>query len=33
MMAKALALNGASKVYIVGRRRDTLEEAAAPYPK
>jgi NAD(P)-dependent dehydrogenase (short-subunit alcohol dehydrogenase family) len=28
MMARALALNGASKVYIVGRRKDKLEEAA-----
>lgn len=33
MMATALAENGASKVYIVGRRQDRLEEAAAPYPK
>ena len=28
MMAKALALNGAHKVYIVGRRENTLKEAA-----
>jgi NADP-dependent 3-hydroxy acid dehydrogenase YdfG len=33
MMAKALASNGASKVYIVGRRKDKLEEAAALFPK
>lgn len=29
MMARALALNGASKVYIIGRRKDKLEAAAA----
>lgn len=29
MMARALALNGAHKVYIVGRRRAVLERAAA----
>ncbi|KAI9743096.1 MAG: hypothetical protein M1818_003391 [Claussenomyces sp. TS43310] len=29
MMARALALNGASKVYIIGRRKNVLEEAAA----
>jgi len=29
MMARALALNGAKKVYIVGRRKDVLEKAAA----
>lgn len=28
MMAKALAANGAAKVYIVGRRKEVLEEAA-----
>lgn len=28
MMARALALNGAHKVYIVGRRKDVLENAA-----
>ncbi|KAL8685396.1 MAG: hypothetical protein Q9218_007786 [Villophora microphyllina] len=32
MMAKALAENGAEKVYIVGRRKEVLEEAAAKYP-
>lgn len=29
MMARALALNGARKVYIIGRRKDILEAAAA----
>jgi NADP-dependent 3-hydroxy acid dehydrogenase YdfG len=28
MMARALALNGAEKVYIIGRRKEVLEEAA-----
>jgi hypothetical protein len=28
MMAKALEYNGAKKVYIIGRRRETLEAAA-----
>jgi NAD(P)-dependent dehydrogenase (short-subunit alcohol dehydrogenase family) len=32
MMAKALALNGAHKVYIIGRRKDVLEKAAASVP-
>ncbi|RYC62720.1 hypothetical protein CHU98_g3505 [Xylaria longipes] len=32
MMAKALAFNGASKVYIIGRREDKLREAAAIHP-
>ncbi|KAK3395193.1 hypothetical protein B0H63DRAFT_492155 [Podospora didyma] len=32
MMAMALAENGASKVYIVGRRENKLREAAASYP-
>lgn len=32
MMTKALAANGAKKVYIVGRRKDKLEEAAASNP-
>jgi len=31
-MAKALALNGASRVYIVGRRKDKLDEVAALSP-
>jgi NAD(P)-dependent dehydrogenase (short-subunit alcohol dehydrogenase family) len=29
MMARALALNGAHKVYIIGRRKEVLEKAAA----
>jgi NADP-dependent 3-hydroxy acid dehydrogenase YdfG len=33
MMAHALAENGAAKVYIVGRRKAKLEEAAKGYPK
>jgi shikimate 5-dehydrogenase len=32
MMASALAENGASRVYIVGRNPEKLKEAAAPYP-
>ncbi|KAL6721750.1 hypothetical protein ACLMJK_000855 [Lecanora helva] len=32
MMAKALALNGAHKVYIVGRRREMLEATAKESP-
>ena len=32
MMAKALALNGAAKVYVLGRRLDKLEEAAKASP-
>jgi len=33
MMAKALASNGAAKVYIVGRREEKLKQAAATHPK
>jgi NADP-dependent 3-hydroxy acid dehydrogenase YdfG len=33
MMAKALAENGAKKVYIIGRRESKLKETAAFYPK
>lgn len=32
MMATALAENGASRVYLVGRRQDKLQEAVASYP-
>jgi NAD(P)-dependent dehydrogenase (short-subunit alcohol dehydrogenase family) len=32
MIAKALAANGASKVYIIGRRLSVIEEAAAQSP-
>ena len=32
MVAKALALNGAAKVYILGRRLEKLEEAAKQSP-
>ena len=28
MMAKALDINGAAKVYIVGRRKEVLDEVA-----
>lgn len=31
MMAKALAVNGAKKVYILGRRADALEKAASEH--
>jgi len=33
MMAKALAANGAAKVYIIGRREDKLKQAAASHPQ
>lgn len=33
MMAKALADNGAKRVYIIGRREDKLNETAAHNPK
>ena len=33
MMAKALAEQGAERIYIVGRRREKLEQAASRYPK
>ncbi|KAI4721334.1 NAD(P)-binding protein [Aureobasidium sp. EXF-10727] len=32
MMTKALAANGAKKIYIIGRRKDKLEEAASTNP-
>jgi NADP-dependent 3-hydroxy acid dehydrogenase YdfG len=32
MMTKALALNGAEKVYIIGRRLEKLQEAAKESP-
>lgn len=32
MMARALAVNGASKVFIIGRREDSLKETAASVP-
>lgn len=32
MMATALARNGAHKVYIIGRRKDKLEEVVAESP-
>lgn len=32
MMTKALSLNGASKIYIVGRRKDKLDATAAEFP-
>ena len=32
MMARALALNGAHKIYILGRRKEVLEKAAASVP-
>lgn len=31
-MAEALAVNGARKVYILGRRLDVLKQGAAKYP-
>jgi NADP-dependent 3-hydroxy acid dehydrogenase YdfG len=33
MMTTALAENGASKIYIVGRRLDKLQEMALKYPE
>jgi len=32
MMAKALAENGAAKIYVIGRRENKLNEAAALFP-
>lgn len=32
-MAEALAVNGAAKVYLLGRRQEVLEDAAAKYPQ
>lgn len=32
MMAEALAVNGAAKVFLLGRRLDVLKESAAKYP-
>lgn len=32
MMAEALAVNGAAKVFLLGRRLDVLKDAAAKYP-
>lgn len=32
MMAEALAVNGAAKVYLLGRREDVLKQSAAKYP-
>lgn len=33
MMAKALAENGAERVYIIGRREQPLKDAADEYPQ
>ena len=33
MMATALAENGAHKIYIIGRRKEPLDELAASFPK
>lgn len=33
MMAKALAENGARKIYIIGRREEKLKAVAALYPR